>query len=172
MSNWRMSCVPSGINTMKSTIWLNWMPESTSSSSHSRRISRGCITLTRPLPLAGEGQSEGRSLVLEVGLALLHERRHAFLLVFGREERVEQPPLEEHPLGERRLEGAVDRFLCHHHRRQRELGDLRGGGERLLEQTFRRQDAGHEPRALRLGGVHHASGENEVHRLRLAHCAR
>src|SRR5260370_16907117 len=78
-----------------------------------------------PLPLAGEGQGEGRSLVLELRLALFHERRHAFLLVLGREQRVEQPPLEEHPFGERRLEGAVDRFLRHHHPGQRELGDLR-----------------------------------------------
>src|SRR5207302_5775007 len=47
MSNERMSCVPRGISTMKSTIWLNWMPESTSSSSHSRGAGRvsGAMTL-------------------------------------------------------------------------------------------------------------------------------
>src|SRR6266571_2454058 len=104
-----------------------------------------------PLPLAGDGQGEGRSLVLELRLALFHERRHALLLVFGREQRVEQPPLEEHPFGERRLEGAVDRFLRHHHRGQRELGDLRRGGERLLDQLVGRHHARNQPRALALG---------------------
>src|SRR6267142_4432296 len=73
-------------------------------------------------------------LVTERRLALLDERRHAFLLVLGAEQRVEQPPLEQHAFGERRLVGAVHRLLRHHHRRQREFRDLRGDRERLLKQ--------------------------------------
>jgi hypothetical protein len=51
------------------------------------------------------------STVLESRLALLDEGGHALLLVLQRELRLEHAPLEEHPLGERGLVGAVDRFL-------------------------------------------------------------
>ena len=49
--------------------------------------------------------------VLELGFALLGERLHAFLLVFGREQRMEDAAFEAHALGERRLIGAVDALL-------------------------------------------------------------
>src|SRR3546814_13362953 len=59
--------------------------------------------------LAGrEGTCSG---VLEGRLALLDEGRHAFLLVLGREGRMEQPALEAKALGERGLVGAVHRLL-------------------------------------------------------------
>ncbi len=59
-----------------------------------------------------------KSPVLELRRPLLDERRHAFLLVFRREQRVEHAALEQHAFGERRLERAVDRLLGRKHRRQ------------------------------------------------------
>ena len=58
--------------------------------------------------------ARGRLSVLELRRPLLDERRHAFLLVLGREQRVEHAPLEAHALGERRLERAVDRSPSPH----------------------------------------------------------
>ena len=51
------------------------------------------------------------SPVFERRRPLLDEGPHAFLLVLGGEERVEDAPLEADPLGQRRLVGAVDAFL-------------------------------------------------------------
>src|SRR6266508_5975907 len=76
----------------------------------------------------------GYSPVSELRLAFLDERRHAFLLALGREEGVNQPPLEEDALGERRLVRSVYSLLGHHHRRQRELRDSLRRGERFIEQ--------------------------------------
>src|SRR5438067_5719504 len=58
-----------------------------------------------------------KSAVLESGLALADEGRHALFLILGRERRVKQAPLEAHALGERRLKGAIDRLLDHHRHR-------------------------------------------------------
>src|SRR5436190_18623708 len=49
-------------------------------------------------------------LVFEGRLALLHERRHAFLLVLESELRMEQSPLEQDAFRQRALVGAVDGF--------------------------------------------------------------
>src|SRR5579872_5682493 len=106
--------------------------------------------------------------VLETRRPLLDEGGHAFLLVFGGEERMEDAPLEAHAFGERRLIGAVDAFLGDHHRRQRIAGDRRGGLQRFLDELVGGNDARDEAATLRLGGVHHAAGEDEVHRLGLA----
>ena len=51
------------------------------------------------------------SAVLERRRPLLGEGAHAFLLVLGGEQRVEQPPLEPQAFGERGLERAVDALL-------------------------------------------------------------
>src|SRR5579885_3269219 len=63
------------------------------------------------------------STVLEPRLALLHEGGHAFFLVLGREEGVEQPPLEVHALGQRRLERTIDGLLRHQHGGPRHLSE-------------------------------------------------
>src|SRR5690606_27426310 len=97
----------------------------------------------------------GMSAVPELRRPLLEEGRHAFLLVLRGEQRMEEPPLEEHALAERRFVGPVDRLLDHHHRRQREARDRRGGLERLVEEALERHHAGDEPGALGLGRVHH-----------------
>src|SRR5947208_127538 len=110
--------------------------------------------------------------ILEDGLSLLEKRGHAFLLVLERELRVEHAALEQHALGERRLVGAVDRFLDHHHDRQRVAGDFLGHRHRLLHQLVERHDARDQAGALRLLRVHHARGQAQVHRLRLAGEAR
>src|SRR6476660_574107 len=57
--------------------------------------------------------------VLPLRLTLFDERLHAFLLIVGCEQGMENAPLEAHALGERRLERDVDRLLARHHRRQR-----------------------------------------------------
>ena len=82
---------------------------------------------------------------LELRRPLLDERRHAFLLVFGREQRLEHAPLEAHAFGQRRLEGAVDGFLGGIDRRQSHAGDGLGDLHRLLHQARRRHDARDEP---------------------------
>src|SRR3990170_529012 len=81
------------------------------------------------------------SAVLEVGLALLDERGNAFLLVFGREQRVKRAALEQDALGKRRFECAIDRFLGRHDRGQREPGDLPRRRERLIQERRPRHDA-------------------------------
>src|SRR5258708_12031319 len=96
-----------------------------------RAASSDPLTLPSPPILGREGKTRERMRwrlrlpVLEFRFSLLDERRHALLLVLGREKGVKQPPLEEHPFRDRRLVRAVDRFLRHHHRRDRELRDLR-----------------------------------------------
>src|ERR1700752_1816714 len=49
--------------------------------------------------------------------------RHAFLLVFRGEQRVEHAALEAHAFGQGRLEGAVDAFLRGVNRRQAHASD-------------------------------------------------
>src|SRR5512146_1694482 len=65
-----------------------------------------------------------RSAVREHRRPLLDERRHAFLLVFGREQRIELPALEPRAFGERGGKAAIDRLLDHHHRVLRQASDL------------------------------------------------
>lgn len=64
---------------------------------------------TRP-----KSSATGELPVLERGFALVCERRHAFLLILGRENGVEHAPLEMQSLRQRRLERPVDRFLRDH----------------------------------------------------------
>src|SRR6266567_8004108 len=68
-------------------------------------------------------QSDLSSPVLEARRPLLNEGRHPFLLVLGREQRMEHAPLEAHAFGERNLEGAVDGFLGDHDGRKRHRRD-------------------------------------------------
>src|SRR6185295_15968687 len=82
----------------------------------------------RPVNCGGSAIPEGRR-------PLFGEGRHPFLLILGSKKGVEQPLFEAESLGKRRLEGAIDRFLGHHRRRQREPGDLLGGLHRLIEQA-------------------------------------
>src|SRR5262245_1420712 len=135
---------------------------------------RRCIAMGAPMapsPIQ-PARSAMTLLVLELGLALLDERAHALLLVLGREERVEEPALEEDPFRERHLVGAVHRLLRHHHRWRRVLADRGRGGERLVEERRRGHYPRHEPHPLGFLRIHHAAGEDHVHRLRLSDRAR
>ena len=111
--------------------------------------------------------------LLEVRAALVEEGVHAFLLVVGGEQRVEQPPLEHHAVGQRRFEGAVDALLGHRHARAAHRADGCGGAERLVEQLVGGHHARHQARRARprrrpsCGAV-----SDHVHRLALAHRAR
>src|SRR5688500_16512949 len=58
---------------------------------------------------------------------LLDEGGHAFLLVVGSEQPVEQPPLEANALGEAHFERGVDHFLGCDRGERRHAGDGRGG---------------------------------------------
>src|SRR4029079_11478125 len=102
-----------------------------------RRAGRIELSGRRHARVSGSGAADGAGLypiayrdpratlaVLEVGLPLLDEGRHAFLLIFRGEQRIELAPLEPRAFGERRGEAAIDRLLDHHHRVLREIGDL------------------------------------------------
>src|SRR6266508_4095051 len=91
-----------------------------------------CAAHIQAMTRHADVEFRGYSPVSELRLAFLDERRHAFLLVLGREEGVKQPPLEEDALSERRLVRTVYRLLGHHHRRQRELRDSLRRGERCV----------------------------------------
>src|SRR4051812_30461206 len=83
-----------------------------------------------------------RSLaVLELGLALGQERGHAFVLVLGRKQRMEEVTLERDAVTERHLERAVDRLLGHADARAAEGADRLGGLEGDVEQFGGRNDA-------------------------------
>ena len=131
-----------------------------------RRIGRPAFLQSEPL--TGARLPKARFLILPLRLALLDEGFHAFLLIVGREQRVEDAPLEHHAFRQPRLEGAVDRLLGRQHRRQRHIGDGVGDLHRLVHQARQRHHARHQTGALGLGGVHHAAGEDHVHRLGLA----
>src|SRR5579863_9020962 len=86
------------------------------------------------VPVIGDGSSA----VAEGGLLLGDKGRHPLLLVLGGESRMKQAALEAHAFGERRLEGAVDRFLDHHRDRRRQRGDALGHGDSLRQQLVGR----------------------------------
>src|SRR5271166_5923064 len=65
----------------------------------------------RPENAARAPDDERSSPVLERRRALFDESAHAFLLVFGGEQRMEDAPLEAHAFGERRLVSAVHALL-------------------------------------------------------------
>ena len=75
-----------------------------------------------------------RSAILELGRALFDERAHAFLLILGRKQAVENPALEAHALGERRLISAVDALLGGVDGGRAERRDPRGDLERLFDE--------------------------------------
>src|SRR5713226_6491492 len=58
-----------------------------------------------------DGGARPASSVLELRRTFLDERRHAFLLILGREQRVEHAAFEADAFGERGLVGAVDALL-------------------------------------------------------------
>ena len=101
------------------------------------------VAKASPRMPAKESGPAGRSVsrITEGRWALGDESRHPFLLVLGREHRVENAPLEADAFGERRLIGAVDAFLRHHDDRQGKIGDRLGGFHRLGHELGRGHDA-------------------------------
>jgi hypothetical protein len=81
---------------------------------------------------------------------------------------VEDTALEAHTLSEGRLEAAVDRLFRRYERRLRQRGNGFGDLDRLLHQACRRHHARNQAGALSFRGIHHASGQDQVHGLRLA----
>jgi hypothetical protein len=81
---------------------------------------------------------------------------------------VEQAALEAHALGQRGLEGAVDRLLGHHDDRLRQLGDLLGRLQRLVQQLGRGHDAADEAARSASAASIMRPVRTHLHRLRLA----
>src|SRR5689334_24539293 len=73
------------------------------------------------------------SAVLEGGFTLFDEGCHPFLLIFRRNESVEQAAFEAQSFLQRGLQSAVDGLLGHQHRGARQGGDLGGRLERFIE---------------------------------------
>ena len=115
---------------------------------------------------------DSSSAVGEFCGAFLNKRRHAFLLPFGGERRVEHPPLVANALGEAGLEGTIDALLGEEHGGPRQRRNVLRCGDRLVDQRLGRNDARDEAHSFCLFGVDHPAGEDHVHRLRLANQAR
>ena len=79
----------------------------------------------------------------------LDEGGHAFLLVLGAEQAVEQPALEADALAERDFEGGVDHLLGRDRGERRHRGDRFGGLQRFVEQVGGGHDLGDEARSAR-----------------------
>src|SRR6266700_2378504 len=105
-------------------------------------------------------------------LALLDEGRHALGAILQREGRVKQIALDIQSVGQRGLEGAIDRLLCHRGRGLRHRGDFFRSRQRLLHQLVRRHHAADETRAFGFGCIHHSPGEAQIHRLGFSDGAR
>src|SRR5579871_5350217 len=124
---------------------------------------RAASASSRPAP-----PNHRRSAVAELWFALFGEGAHAFLLIGGGETRMEQAPLEAQALGQPGLKGLIDGLLGHEHGGAGEAGDLLRQLERLAQKLGRRQHPRHQARTLRLGRIHHAAAQHQVHGLRLA----
>src|SRR5688572_11882949 len=75
---------------------------------------------------------------------LLDEGGHAFLLVLGAEQAMEQPALETDALGQAHLERGIDHFLGGDGGERGHAGDRLGGLQRFVEQVGGRDDTGDE----------------------------
>src|SRR5690349_17090026 len=85
---------------------------------------------------------------LPVARPLVDEGGHAFLLVLGPEQAVEQPTLETDALAERDFESGVDHFLGRDCGERRHRSDCLGGLERFVDQIGSWHDLGNEARTL------------------------
>src|SRR5438132_9355571 len=85
------------------------------------------------------------SAALELRRALLEEGTHALPGVLGREGEVEGPALVIEADRQRRVEGAIDRFLRQPVGDRALRGDLAGRSLRLLEPGLAGDDARDEP---------------------------
>jgi hypothetical protein len=97
---------------------------------------------------------------------------HALLLPFRRKRGLEQKAFVAQTFGKWSLERAVDRFLCHLHRRRVVTGDRMRGLQRNLQKIRIRYDARNETEGLCLCGADSTAGKDEIHGKRLADRAR
>ena len=80
------------------------------------------------------------SAVLEAGGTFLEERAHAFFLVLGGKEAVEEASLEAQAFRKGRLKGALDRLLQRDDGHEGHGGDFGGDLESSWERFFGRHD--------------------------------
>src|SRR4051794_36290616 len=85
----------------------------------------------------------------------LDEGSHAFFLVLGAEQSMEQAALEADALAEGDFKGSVNHFLDGNRRDRRHPGNRFGSLQCLIEKVSGRYDSCNEARALRLRSVHH-----------------
>ena len=96
------------------------------------------------------GIAELHVSALELRVALLDEGRHPLLLVLGGEEEVEEAPLVGERIGQAHLVGGVHRLLGQSQRERRLRGDLRGQGQRILDDELVLGHQRDEPGRVRL----------------------
>src|SRR5574343_103301 len=97
--------------------------------------------------------------VYKVGGAFVHKSVHAFFLVLGGKQCVEQTALKHHAIVEAALKGAVDRFLGGHDRDLREAADGDGGTQCFVHQLVKWHHTADQASAFGFGGIHHAGGQ-------------
>ena len=85
---------------------------------------------------------------------------------------MEHAPLKHHAIGQTAFKGAVDRFFGRHGGQLRVIANHQGGGQGLVHQFVQSHHPADQARALGLGGIHHAPGQGQIHRLGLAHRTR
>src|SRR5215467_2176783 len=84
---------------------------------------------------------------------------------------MEDAALELYPLRETAFECAIDRFLARQNRWQRHICNRLGDFHGLIHQARGRNYTRNEAGPLGFRRIHHAAGQDQVHRLRLAHCS-
>src|SRR5882757_8631 len=91
-----------------------------------RRDGRGEVTarsICASSPTTAAWRTSWTSTSCEPGCPLLEESGHPLLLVVGREQGVERPPLEQQPLGKPHLQRPFDRLAGDHGHRLAVGGD-------------------------------------------------
>src|SRR4051812_17822954 len=145
-----------------------------SASSLRSKARTSCPALARfgaiPPPMCPKPMNAMRAILpsLPIAWPLLDEGRHAFLLVLGPEQPVEQAPFEPDALRKRDLEGGVDHLLDGDRGERRHGSDRFCRLHRFVEQLGRGHNLGDKAGTLRLSGIHHPPRQTHLHCLRLA----
>jgi hypothetical protein len=108
----------------------------------------------------------------ELGGAFFHKRGHAFFLVVGGKQCVEQAALKHDAVGQAAFKRFVDRLFGGHDGDAREARNGERGAQGFVHEFVEWHHAAHQAGALGFGGVHHAGGEGQVHGFGFAHGAR
>src|SRR5450631_4125242 len=111
--------------------------------------------------MSGSAMAEDRRPLVDEGI-------HTLLLTFRCERSLEQKTLMTQTLRKWSLERAIDRFLCHLHRRRVVASDRMRGFQRNLQKICTWYDARNETDGLRLHSADGTAGKDEIHGKRFA----